>query len=126
MFAALTIREVVVCAMGAFTDKHIKANASTPQAVLIDKAFIATSPFLSPSYDSRTKSGVDSTAVSTPNQATRLRSFGDELSLVEHGRVEPMESVGVSDERMISIRRLCIRTASSTARETSPNDQARQ
>jgi len=37
--------------MGAFTDKHIKANAMMPQAVLIDKAFIFSSPFLPPSYD---------------------------------------------------------------------------
>jgi hypothetical protein len=51
VFAALTIREVVVCAMGAFTDKHIKANAMMPLAVLIDKAFIFGSPFLPPSYD---------------------------------------------------------------------------
>jgi len=45
------IREVVVCARGAFTDKHIKANAMTPQVVLIDNVFIFGSPFLPPSYD---------------------------------------------------------------------------
>jgi len=47
------IREVAVCAMGAFTDKHIRANARMLQAVLLEKALIPSSPFLPPSRDCR-------------------------------------------------------------------------
>jgi len=41
--AALTIREVGVCAMAAVTDKQIIANAPTPRIVLIEKIFILVS-----------------------------------------------------------------------------------
>jgi hypothetical protein len=47
MFAALTIREVAVCAIAAFTDEHIKAKAQMLRAVLIDRVFIFSSSFFS-------------------------------------------------------------------------------
>lgn len=36
--------------------------------------------------------------LSTPNQAHRLSSFGDELSRVEHGLVELLKPVAIRDE----------------------------
>ena len=48
--------------------------------------------------NSRLESGVDNTAVSIPNQAKRLSSFGDEPSLVKDGQVQLLKSAGVGDE----------------------------